>query len=192
MADRKLRRRTRRRRSEERPVIARSVLPDGRIVERVSASNGRGRPPSEIDLERLYEECRSSLAPLEWIAHSMGLDPSTLQRRYREDLDVRRAVDRGRADGKLILAKAQIREAVDGNEKLLVHLGKVHLDQNSEAPKVQVNIGIGADYGTLAWTPDELERELDVLEAEYREIHGLSAMLPAVACDEDDENSGSR
>src|SRR5687767_3768266 len=101
-------------RAKERPVIAKTVTADGTVIERVSASAGRGRPPVEIDLERLYEECRASLAPLEWIAHAMELDPSTLQRRYREDLEVRRAVDRGRADGKLLLAKAQIREAVDG------------------------------------------------------------------------------
>jgi hypothetical protein len=171
-------------------VIAQSVLPDGRVVERVSASNGRGRPPIEIDLERLEREVFETLAPLEWVAHAMEIDPSTLHRRYREDPDVRRAVDKGRARGKLRLARSQIREAVDGSEKLLVHLGRVHLDQKEATTQVQVNIGIGADYGTLAWTPEELERELDILEAEYRELHGLPPLVPAVGSCDDDGESG--
>src|SRR6059036_1804147 len=154
MRDGKRHRRARTRPSEDRPVISQSVSPDGRIIERVSASDGRGRPLVEIDLERLEQEVFETLAPLEWVAHALGIDPSTLQRRYREDPDVRRAVDKGRARGKLRLARSQIREAIDGSEKLLVHLGRVHLDQKETATQLRVSIGIGADYGTLAWTPD--------------------------------------
>ena len=91
---------------------------------------GTKRP--DINLVELEKLCRLNVTNDE-IAAFFGVCTKTVQREYARGEDFKRAVDKGRAHGRLSLRRSQMKLADAGNATMLVWLGKQLLRQ-SDAP----------------------------------------------------------
>lgn len=89
------------------------------------------REKIEFSLEQLEALCRLNCTHEE-IAAYFNVSLKTVQNRYKEDEEFRRAVDTGKAQGKLSLRRKQIELVDNGNASMAIWLGKNLLDQTDK------------------------------------------------------------
>lgn len=89
------------------------------------------RDKIEFSLEQLEALCRLNCTHEE-IAAYFNVSLKTVQNRYKEDEEFRRAVDTGKAQGKLSLRRKQIELVDNGNASMAIWLGKNLLDQTDK------------------------------------------------------------
>jgi len=83
-----------------------------------------GRPFIYIDLEELEQVCRLNCT-VEEIAAFFNVSKRTIDYRMAEDEAFREIVEKGRAQGKLSIRRAQMQHLNAGSEKMAIYLGKV-------------------------------------------------------------------
>jgi hypothetical protein len=66
------------------------------------------------------------------IADSMGIDPAAFSRRKKTDKQLREALRKGRADGKIAIRGYQLKSAKEGKPTVLIWLGKQSLGQTDK------------------------------------------------------------
>jgi hypothetical protein len=91
-----------------------------------------GPPMIELDA-RVVEELASIGATKEEIAAVLGCSVNTLQRRAKDNWEVKVALETGRAKGRASLRRLQWNQAKKGNTTMLLWLGKQLLDQRDHA-----------------------------------------------------------
>lgn len=81
------------------------------------------------------------------IAARFGIHPETLYRRVEEEFSVgfTHWLQQKRAIGKSTLREKQWKVAADGNQVMLIWLGKQYLDQ-ADKKDIQQNIGFGPKF----------------------------------------------
>lgn len=89
------------------------------------------REKIEFNLDALEKLCRLNCT-FEEIAAYFNVSTKTIQRRYNEEPDFQKAIDSGRANGKLSLRRLQFKAAEDGNPSTLIWLGKQLLGQTDK------------------------------------------------------------
>jgi len=67
------------------------------------------------------------------IADVIGTSPTTLEKRFKN------LVDKGRAEGKKSLRKAQMEKALQGDTRMLMWLGKQYLGQQDQVEDTESN-----------------------------------------------------
>ena len=82
-------------------------------------------------MEQLEALCRLNCTHEE-IAAYFNVSLKTVQNRYKEDEEFRRAVDTGKAQGKLSLRRKQIELVDNGNASMAIWLGKQLLAQTDK------------------------------------------------------------
>lgn len=87
----------------------------------------KGRPKKDIE-ETQVETLASIGCTMEEIGLVVGCDRATLQRRFAA------AVEKGRAEAKISLRRAQYKAALRGNPAMLIWLGKQYLGQTDKLP----------------------------------------------------------
>ena len=93
------------------------------------AKNKVGRPKTEIDLVELEKVCRLNCTMPE-IAYYFDIPLRTLEDKYTNDADVRKTIQKGRAQGMLSLRRKQIQIMNDTNSTpMAIWLGKQILGQ---------------------------------------------------------------
>lgn len=88
----------------------------------------RGRPPVKLDLDTLRKLCLAGCTNAE-IADFLGIARRTLQQRISDDPEVAACVTQAKAERKRNLRVAQTRRALNGSDKMLIHLGEQELGQ---------------------------------------------------------------
>ena len=89
------------------------------------------RDKIEFSMEQLEALCRLNCTHEE-IAAYFNVSLKTVQNRYKEDEEFRRAVDTGKAQGKLSLRRKQIELVDNGNASMAIWLGKQLLAQTDK------------------------------------------------------------
>lgn len=92
-----------------------------------TAGKKGGAPKKELD-EDLILKLASILCTVEEIAEICGCCKDVLERRYMHILE------KGRAEGRSSLRRAQYQLAMQGNPAMLIWLGKVYLKQKEPPP----------------------------------------------------------
>lgn len=92
----------------------------------------QGRPEVEFDLVELEDLSRSHCSFIE-LAKFYNCSETTVKDRYKNDLDFKGAVDRGRFEAIKGLRRKQLEMAMDGNTQLAIWLGKQMLGQTDKA-----------------------------------------------------------
>jgi hypothetical protein len=87
-----------------------------------------GRPRILIPLDKVEQLAKLQCTDEE-IAHFFGVSLSCIEKRKREEAGFREALDRGKAEGRISLRRAQMKAAIEGNAAILVWLGKQMLKQ---------------------------------------------------------------
>ena len=82
-------------------------------------------------MEQLEALCRLNCTHEE-IAAYFNVSLKTVQNRYKEDEEFRRAVDTGKAQGRLSLRRKQIELVDNGNASMAIWLGKQLLAQTDK------------------------------------------------------------
>ena len=82
-------------------------------------------------MEQLEALCRLNCTHEE-IAAYFNVSLKTVQNRYKEDDEFRRAVDTGKAQGRLSLRRKQIELVDNGNASMAIWLGKQLLSQTDK------------------------------------------------------------
>jgi hypothetical protein len=81
-----------------------------------------GRPPKDIDAETVFKLAKIGCTQQD-VAEFFDCSHSVISERFRQDFH------QGRAASKISLRRAQWRSAMKGSDRMLIHLGKVHLGQ---------------------------------------------------------------
>jgi hypothetical protein len=81
-----------------------------------------GRPPIQIDADQVRKLAKLGCNQDE-IADFFGVTQSVISERFRSDFHV------GRAESKISLRRMQFKRAMQGSDRMLIHLGKVYLGQ---------------------------------------------------------------
>jgi hypothetical protein len=87
-----------------------------------------GRPPTPIDLD-VVRRAAGIGCTVDEIAAVLGVPRRTLYDRMEQDLEIRRALDEGRDQGRATLRRLQWQQAYAGNPTMLIWLGKQLLGQ---------------------------------------------------------------
>jgi hypothetical protein len=89
------------------------------------------------------------------VAASLGIHPDTLYNRVREkyNTDFSAYAASKRAAGDSLLHVKQFKKAMDGDTKMLIHLGKFRLDQYEKEDPTDYNITIVHENATSDNTP---------------------------------------
>ena len=84
-----------------------------------------GRPKTDIDGEMVRKLAKLGCNQDE-IADFFGVTQSVISERFRSDFHV------GRAESKISLRRMQFKRAMQGSDRMLIHLGKVYLGQTDK------------------------------------------------------------
>lgn len=88
-----------------------------------------GRPRIELDSAEIEKLCRLNCT-MDEIAAFFGCSTDTIERRMKEDEDLKLAIERGRATGKISLRRKQFQILEDSNSaSMAIWLGKQLLGQ---------------------------------------------------------------
>ena len=91
----------------------------------------RGRPEVIFDLAKVTALCQVHATDEEIAAH-FSCSVKTLERRRKTDEAFAACFEKGRADGKISLRRAQWSQALAGNATMLIWLGKQELKQSDK------------------------------------------------------------
>ena len=94
----------------------------------------------EFNLEALESLCRLNCTHAE-IAAYFNVSLKTVERRYKEEPDFAKAVDHGKAHGRLSLRRKQLELVDGGNASMAIWLGKQLLNQTDKQEIDQYNHG---------------------------------------------------
>ena len=100
----------------------------------------RGRPPVEIDLDRLRKMGSLMSTQAEVAAH-FDISTSSVEK-YLRVKKYREAFDAGKEDTKSRLRAVQIQTALSGNVTMMIWLGKQYLGQREPQVGAPVNVQI--------------------------------------------------
>jgi transcriptional regulator with XRE-family HTH domain len=81
-----------------------------------------GRPAKDIDAELVRKLAKNGCTQDE-IADFFGVTQSVISERFRSDFHL------GRAESRISLRRMQFKRAMQGSDRMLIHLGKVYLGQ---------------------------------------------------------------
>jgi hypothetical protein len=81
-----------------------------------------GRPPKDVDSETVRKLAKLGCNQDE-IADFFGVTQSVISERFRSDFHL------GCAESKISLRRMQFKRAMQGSDRMLIHLGKVYLGQ---------------------------------------------------------------
>ena len=81
-----------------------------------------GRPPTEIDGDTVRKLAKLGCNQDE-IADFFGVTQSVISERFRSDFHL------GCAESKISIRRMQFKRAMQGSDRMLIHLGKVYLGQ---------------------------------------------------------------
>jgi hypothetical protein len=104
----------------------------------------RGPPAVQYDL-KVIENMASFGCTLKEIATICGFGESRFRALRQDHPEIQEAIDLGRANLCQKLRKKQIELALDGNDKLLIFLGKALLEQ-SDKVEIQHNLKAEVEY----------------------------------------------
>lgn len=90
-----------------------------------------GRPPTPIDIE-IVRRTAAIGCTMEEVAAVLGVPRRTLYDRMEQDPEIQRALDEGRAEGRVTLRRLQWKQAHEGNPTMLIWLGKQLLGQRDK------------------------------------------------------------
>lgn len=133
-------------------------------------SQRRGRPRKNLDPNQIERMAAIGCTVTE-IAGVLQCGESTLRRNFGRNLD------KGRAELKMRLRKAQIEAALGGNVTALIWLGKQYLEQSD---KVNLDQKVAARFKTLPSgqrTTDEMEQYIarrDARRADGKKTRGTA------------------
>jgi hypothetical protein len=112
-------------------VMAQRQLRDCAMGERGPQPGEGGRPPTPIDTE-IVRRTAAIGCTMEEVAAVLGVPRRTLYDRMEQDPEIQRALDKGRAQGRVTLRRLQWKEAEAGNPTMLIWLGKQLLSQRDK------------------------------------------------------------
>ena len=93
---------------------------------RRKATRPPGRPPADVDPDKVYELAKIHCTMPEMVA-ILGIGEDTLRRRFAG------VIEKGRSEGKSSLRRTQWKAAEAGNTTMLIWLGKQLLDQTDKS-----------------------------------------------------------
>ena len=126
---------------------------------------GRGRPPADITPEAV-EKLSALQCTDEELAAYFNVTTRTIEK-YRLKPEFKEAMERGKAQGRLSLRRAQFRAAVDNNNPaMLIWMGKQILDQRDKQ-LVDNNITGTMTQTTVTLTADEAKALKQALDDKY-------------------------
>lgn len=115
----------------------------------------RSKPFTEDDYQKIYQ-LAAIQCTMDEIARVMGVPLRTLHHRKSRSAKLRELIEKGRADSKVSLRKAQYQQAMQGNKTMLVWLGKQWLGQTD---KTEYQPAAGTRI-RLRW-PEEMKAKED-------------------------------
>lgn len=89
------------------------------------------REEIKFDLKDVYEVSRSYCSFIE-LSHMFNCSLTTIQDRYKNNLEFKQAVDRGRLEAIKGLRRKQLDMAMDGNTQMAIWMGKQILGQSDK------------------------------------------------------------
>jgi len=108
------------------------------------------RPKKQIDEKKLVDLAEIGCTYKE-MAASLGCHPDTLHNRFSEQIEL------ARGTGKTVLRRAQMKRALAGGDKMLIHLGK-HMLGQSDVVKHEIEAHVQTEE--ISPARDKLERAL--------------------------------
>jgi len=149
----------------------------------------RGRPATNIPIPQLEALCQVHATDAEIAAH-FGCSTKTIER-LKKKPRYKTVFERGKADGKISLRRAQYQEALKGSPSMLIWLGKQLLGQKEkleasgpnggpiqiEAVRTMLDGMTDQDFKRLAHENGLSEQEL----AKFGEVIDITPIKPTVA-----------
>jgi hypothetical protein len=122
-----------------------------------------GRPKVPIDTG-VVERLAQRQASIRTIAHVVGVDEKTLRNRMKDEPDLSATIERARERGKAALLDKQWEQAMGGNWKMQIWLGKQYLDQRDqrrEQREEKVTVEVTSHKDELARMLDQIGDQPD-------------------------------